>query len=240
MRIVRIALVPLVILGILSALPPLASAQVLPGWDFSVSGFGGAAIPLNSDIKLSGFGASATMQDMKFDTSPSFGGKLTAWTTLLRQATGFDFGAEVDVTHSDPDVSPQTFTLSGSIAGVSFATPVRLLQKVDVGSTIVGVNLLARYPFGVSATFPNGRWHPYLGLGGGADIANVEVLGVKNTDTAAAFQALAGVKFLLTKNIGLFVEYKFTDADHSFNLAGVNAKTTLDINHLVGGVAFHF
>lgn len=240
MRNVRMILVSLVVLGFLSALPSLASAQVLPGWDFSVSGFGGGAIPFNSDIKLSGLGASATMQNMKFDTSPSFGGKLTAWTTLFRQPTGFDFGAEVDVTHSDPDVSPQTFTLSGSIGGVPFATPMRLLQKVDVGSTIVAVNLLARYPFGVSATFPNGRWHPYLGIGGGADVANVEVLGVKNTDTAGAFQALAGVKFLLTKNIGLFMEYKFTDADHSFNLGGVKAKTTLDINHLVGGVAFHF
>ncbi len=43
----------LVAVGVLLAIPPLALAQVLPGWDFSVSGFGGGAFPLNSNVTLS-------------------------------------------------------------------------------------------------------------------------------------------------------------------------------------------
>ncbi len=240
MRSLRIFLVPLVVLGVLTVLPPHASAQVVPGWDFSVSGFGGGAFPIHNDVTLSAPGVRATMQDMKFDTSASYGGKVTAWTTLFRQATGFDLGAEVDVTHYDPNLSPQAFGMTGTISGVPFATAARLTQKVDIDSTIVAGNILARYPLFVSGLFPNGRWQPYFGVGGGADVATASVLGYKDTDTAGVVQVLGGVKFLLTKNIGLFVEYKFTDVEHTFTLAGVNTKTTLDINHVVSGLAFHF
>jgi len=241
MRNVRIALAPLVVLGFLCALPPLASAQVLPGWDLSVSGFGGGAIPIESDVNFSGSGASGTAHNVTFDNSASAGGKLTAWRTALRQATGgFDFGAEVDVTHSEPDISPQYLSGTVSLSGTPYGAGTRLLQRVEISSNLVALNLLARYPLGVSARFPNGWLQPYVGVGGGADIAHTSVAGLNDDDTAAVVQALVGEKLLLTRNIGIFFEYKFTHASHSFTLGGVTCKTDLNVNHIVGGVAFHF
>ncbi|HTU02108.1 MAG TPA: hypothetical protein VMG58_09840, partial [Candidatus Sulfotelmatobacter sp.] len=94
---------------------------------------------------------------------------------------------------------------------------------------------LLRHPFGVTPDLPQGRWYPYLGIGGGAEIAQkkgtpvfsltgmafapgpVSIrVGDSATDTAAVLQLLAGLKIFFTRHVALFGEYKFTHADHTF------------------------
>jgi hypothetical protein len=182
--------------------------------DVYVSGFGGYSFPLSTDVSIGGF---TIGQDVEFENSPSFGGKVGLWVTAPRKSLGIDIGAEVDVTHFDPDP-----TLS---------------------ATYFGVNLMARIPMGVEPELPNGRWFPYIGFGGGAQRLSVEVLGYKEGNTVLAFQGLGGVKVFLIKHVAVFVEGKFTHASHTlvfpvFSLGSVDF--TVNAVHGVGGLSFHF
>ena len=110
-----------------------------------------------------------------------------------------------------------------------------------LNATYFGINVLTRLPMGVTPELPNGRWFPYLGLGGGGHRLSMEVLGDKGRSTAPAFQGLGGVKVFLTKYFAVFVEGKFIYAPHS---QGVQSSAPIDITlssvHGVGGLSFHF
>jgi len=233
--------VSLILLGILSVHPTLALAQVLPGWDFSVSAFGGGALPFDTYITID----SAGRQDVSEKNSAAFGGKIQAWTTLARAKTGLDFGAEVDVTQLYPDIKGRP--PAGSVGPGPGAGRLGTGEgEMEISSTIVAVNLLRRRPFGASEIFPNGRWQPYIGIGGGAEVTHAErrLDGIKDTDIAPALQVLSGVKVFLWRNIALFAEYKFTRAAHffEFNTRPLprTEEITFSVNHVVGGIAFHF
>ena len=91
--------------------------------------------------------------------------------------------------------------------------------------TPIVLNAIYRLPLARNADFPQGRIHPYVGVGLGAFIATLEsrttVLDVNtsfsDTDVRPGFQAIAGTRFFLTRHIALFAEYKFVrTADFSF------------------------
>lgn len=234
-----------------------AKAQIAQGWDFSVSAFGGAAIPYSPNVEVHNLpltllpsGATGTgdgtLKDVNLQTSVSFGGKITAWSTAFRPATGMDFGAEIDVTNYRPDMESQTVTGQGTFTSAATGTltgsiPIIMPNTIDVNSTIVAGNLLARVPIYRSDEFPNGRLQWYLGAGLGAEISNLKLAGSdSDSDTALAIQALAGGKVFLNKIFALFVEYKFTHSEHSWDLAGTKIQGDFNVNHVVGGLAVHF
>lgn len=188
--------------------------------DVYISGFGGYSFPFKTDVTVSGAFGSGVISDVDFEDSPSFGGKIGMWFTGQRKALGIDIGMEVDVTHFDPDS--------------------------DLSATYYGLNALARVPMGITPDLPNGRWFPYIGLGGGAQhLVSDEFGGMKPTHTAPAFQGLGGVKVFLFKHLAVFVEGKFTHASHrlDFNLPGfgtIRNDFTLNSVHGVGGLSLHF
>ena len=237
------------------------AAQVARGWDFSVSAFGGAAIPYgpspdgtNVPVTYNGFPgrATGTAEDVELKTTFSFGGKLTAWATHFRPATGLDFGLEIDGTHFSPDSPAQVTSSHGSFTFDAVPPPPGytqtltgqldlLLPNAHIKSNIVALNVLVRYPFGVSERFPNGWFQYYLGGGVGASLTKLDVstLG-DDKDASIAWQALAGAKLMFHRNVGVFFEYKFTHAEHSFDIAGSTIKGDLNVNHVLGGLAVHF
>ncbi len=246
-----------VLFALLSFSPTPIHAQSVPGWDFSLSGFVGAAIPFNPDADatnlptgiLTGAGlfvgtGTGTFHDVDLKTSFAFGGKLSAWTTGFRSATGLDFGAEIDVTHFNPEADGQIVNASGQFTsgGVTVSGTIPfMLPSFEITSTIVAANLLTRLPLYQNQTFPNGRLQWYLGLGLGADMAKLDISGSgSEDDTALAFQALAGGKVFLTPHIALFGEYKFTHASHTWNFSDTKIEADLDVNHALFGVAVHF
>ncbi|NOU08943.1 MAG: outer membrane beta-barrel protein [Nitrospira sp.] len=179
--------------------------------DVYVSGFGGYSLPFNTDVSSGGF----TVQDVELENSPSFGGKIGLWVTAPRKTLGIDIGAEINVTHFDPDPT--------------------------MNATYFGVNLMARLPMGVGPELPNGRWFPYVGLGGGAQRLSVEVLGFKEGNTVTAFQGLGGVKVFLFKHVAVFAEGKFTHASHRQVFHGFSpVDFTVNAVHGVGGLSLHF
>lgn len=89
----------------------------------------------------------------------------------------------------------------------------------------------------------------YAGAGLGVFFAETSNQFGRATDNArAGLNVLAGTKYFFTEHIALFAEYKFNYVDLKFDqnrvvggggsTAGLNG--TYMINHVVGGLAFHF
>jgi hypothetical protein len=89
--------------------------------------------------------------------------------------------------------------------------------------------------------------HVYAGAGVGIFFAETSNQFGRSTDNArAGLNALAGAKYFFNEHVALFAEYKFNYVDLKFDqnqipsgaTAGLNG--TYLINHVVGGLAFHF
>ena len=242
------------VVGILS-LPRPAQGQDR-AWDFSLSAFAGGALPLSTDVTRRGSALgnpitsttgsplgvpfSFTGKDLALKSSVSVGGKLTGWWMGLRQGSHLDCGAELDLTQSFPSIKGQTASAAGRINGLPVSGLSVPFPGVDISSTILALNVLLRWPLGVRPDLPNGRWYPYLGGGGGLDIGHANSLGLPQTDTGPAWQALGGVSFFLARNLAAFAEYKFTQATHTFRFSWEYEKETASLNHFVAGLSWHF
>ena len=186
--------------------------------DLYLSGFGGYSFPFKADVTVGGSFGSFTYQNIDLEDSPSFGGKVGVWFTEYRKTWGIDIGTEGEITYYDPHPS--------------------------LRAGYFGINVLARVPMGVSADLPNGRWFPYIGLGGG--MQHVRSNGFESTDdTDAAFQGLGGVKVFLFKHLAVFFEGKFTHASHRLEskepgFGTVRREFPLNSLHGVGGLSVHF
>ncbi|OQW33494.1 MAG: hypothetical protein A4E19_03630 [Nitrospira sp. SG-bin1] len=139
------------------------------------------------------------------------------------------------MTNFNPDAS------SGQVLSSSIG-PGILLSTLELNATYFGINVLARFPMGITSDLPNGRWFPYIGLGGGGQRLTFQTAGTNECrNTAPAFQGLGGIKVFLTKHIAVFAEGKFIHASHTFGIQG-GGTVELDLNsvHGVGGLSFHF
>jgi opacity protein-like surface antigen len=242
-------------LAVLTPSPALAEPYVL--------GYVGAAFTENKDLRteleLSGTPfVNGRAHDLRFDTSILFGGKVGYY--LDRPLLGGRLGAEVDVYHFRPDLGQQTVRFTGLFAGVNGETRTRL-QSADIEVTAATLNLLYRFGLVTDQRFPQGRLQPYVGIGGGAFIARLstrtspfdENKDIADTDVQPGVQALAGLRWFLTRNVALFAEYKFVQTQtfsFKFNESGTifgfpateTARDRADVSsHLLyGGIGFHW
>lgn len=204
--------------------------------DAYLSLFGGVALPFKTDTTESGL-SNLTVNDVQLSNSASIGGKAGVWFTAPRKILGLDLGVELDVTNFHPNQK------AGQILTTSTGGLVRT-NAVDLMATFIGVNFLARLPMGVTPELPNGRWFPYVGIGGGVEGLRYDLGSAGGGAPSAGFQALGGAKVFLSKHIALFGESKFTHASHTlkFQLAGgdLSDRLTLNTIHVAGGVSFHF
>lgn len=186
--------------------------------DYYISGFGGYSFPFSTDLVFGGL----TAPNVKLKDSLSVGGKIGMWLTAPRKRWGIDVGVELDVTHFNPDIRNST---------------------LELDATYFGLNVLARLPMGVMPDLPNGRWFPYVGIGGGGQRLAMEAPGTnEGRNTAPAFQGLGGIKVFLNKHFAVFAEGKFIYASHNQELEGTSIPLELDLTsvHGVGGLSFHF
>jgi Outer membrane protein beta-barrel domain len=198
--------------------------------DVYISGFGGYSFPFKTDMTLAG----VTLNEVTLNNSPSFGAKIGMWFTAPRKTLGIDVGAEIDTTNFNPEAPRQIVPASGGFIGLNV--------PLDLHAIYFGVNVLVRVPMDVTPELPNGRWFPYIGLGGGGLRLTVEAPGTnEGRSTAPAFQGMGGVKVFLTKNIAAFAEGKFIHASNSIEIQGGGSfDLTINSVHTVGGLSFHF
>jgi opacity protein-like surface antigen len=136
------------------------------------------------------------------------------------------FGIEGEVLHTTPHIKslPRTAAFD-EVPGVHF----RL--------TTVGANLIARYP---GRTF-----QPYIGAGVGVGVAHVgDAAPVRSdTDVAAVWNVLIGMRAFLTPRLAAFTEYKHTGAslhfDQAFGSDG-GFSGNYRAQHVLFGLSYHF
>lgn len=214
---------------------------------------------LRAEIELNGVPlVNGRARDLSFDSSVVFGGK--AGYFIDRDVLGGNVGAELDVYHFAPNFGAQNVRFSGMFAGVNGDITARL-QSADIDVTAVTLNVLYRFRLLSQPEYPRGRLQPYVGLGAGAFIAQLETRTstfdankeITDTDVRPGFQALGGGRFFLTRNIALFAEYKFIQTDtfsFTFKESGTisgfpvteTARDRADLtSHLFyGGIGFHW
>ncbi|NGZ08949.1 MAG: hypothetical protein CV088_06110 [Nitrospira sp. LK70] len=90
------------------------------------------------------------------------------------------------------------------------------------------------------------RLQPYGGVGLGVFFAHLSNNGNGASDNAVpGFNALAGLRYFVTERIALFGEYKYNFAPFDYTAdgshgGGAGVKADYTINHVVGGLSFHF
>ncbi len=222
-------------------------------WELSIGGYGGWAFhgdttfQFNQGTNLSTglvepVDAKAT--NLRFEDAGTFGAKLTAWHLPRKYSWQPQIGLEIDWTRFTADV-PDGQVLPAFGTFQTTGTPI--------GFAIFGVgpkfavdnmafNLLFRYPIWATPDMPQGRWYPYVGIGGGAQRARLSLQGYEETSTSPSFQALGGVKFFVVKYLSVFGEAKWTQGWHTFKYETDSywERYSISTIHLVGGVALHF
>jgi opacity protein-like surface antigen len=225
--------------------------------------FAGAAFTENSDLRerldLGALSAAdGAIKDLRIGTAAVYGGKLGYF--FEPRVLDGNVGLELETYYFKADVEQQMARFSGTVLGAPFNGRLRL-QNADIEVTTVALNALYRYPLGLSADFPRGRFQPYVGAGLGAFIAKLSTTttpldvnrDIHDTDARLGAQFLGGVRVLVTRNIGVFAEYKFLatqtfefDFEVSGTAGGAPAtetardRTQLTGHHFTVGIAYHW
>ena len=199
--------------AISSGLPTMSSGTLEPY--FSV--MAGVAIPFSHDATFQDGTAPTVVENVDYQMKHSWGGSAGVWFPTRHKLLGFDLGVELTGYVWYPDVACCRDFYNNDPATNNGTT-------TEVGGVYVGPNFLIRYPMAISDAYPNGRWHPYVGIGVGAHQMAMKPGGARGQslfaaitdqrDTTIGFQALGGIKAHLFKYVAAFVEAKYLYAHH--------------------------
>lgn len=231
-----------------AALLLLAPTQASAEWFADLYFGAGFTQNHDADINSPDFGATFAPRDVKFDTAAALGGRVGYWLDF------FHFiGFGLDVSHLfGPDVPLQIRTAKLCVSGACGSDRF-FVGNFDLNVTTIGFDAMFRYPLLKSQQFPHGQLQPYLTVGPALFIAhakdsdnfNFSPSGQSDTDKSVGVKVGAGATWLLTKNFGVFGEYRFTHfkPEFEFNdavLGQTTLKTTLDTHSILGGFSVRF
>jgi hypothetical protein len=189
----------------------------------------GVALPRSEDATFTDGTQPAVVKNVDYHTKFSIGGNAGVWFPTRNKLAGFDLGMELTgfLWFPDAPCCQQNYngvtTPSGAFQGTT----------TEIQGLYIGPNFLVRYPMGISETYPNGRWHPYVGIGVGMHQMSMRpggfhgassccvVGGALNTnpnpdqrDTSIGWMGMAGAKAHLFKYVAAFAEVKYIQAHH--------------------------
>jgi opacity protein-like surface antigen len=171
--------------------------------------------PGNADVA----GAGETTQDVKYNDSVMYGGKVGHYFTSVPW-----LGVEGEVFNTTPHAKQQNLTVGGqtdTLAGVT--------QRV----LTVAANAMLR--------IPNETLQPYVGIGPAlmfGHINNTNNGGQGESHTTVGLNALGGLRYLVTKQLVVFVEAKYNYGKFDYGNNGVTL--TYSAVHGAAGVGFQF
>ncbi len=200
-------------------LPTISSGTIEPYLSFMA----GVAMPFSADATFTDGTLPRVEKDVDYQMKMTIGGNAGVWFPTRNKLAGFDLGVEVAGFVWYPDIACCRNGVNGTanspIAGGGFEGTTTETQGIYIGS-----NFLIRRPMGISEAYPNGRWHPYVGVGVGAHQISQRPGGfrgagfgnaiVDQRNTAPGFLAMGGVKAHLFKYVAAFVEAKYVHAFH--------------------------
>ena len=207
----------------------------------------------NASVNLPDAGISGTHKSLKFDSAATIGGRAIYWINKLPY-----LGVGLDASHFfGPDQKKQISVTQLCIEGFGCSTSPETIKKFNNNVTVIGLDIMLRYPLFVSDQFTKGRLQPYLSAGPAAffttlkDTDNFIPAGQTSTYTSLGIKAGAGFMLFFTKSIGAFIEYRGTNfkvEDQYNNAKIVNDITlgrtignaTFNMRAIVGGVSLSF
>ena len=130
-------------------------------------------------------------------------------------------------------------------------TPKSKQQTVTVGGgqqPLVGqdIRVLTWAPINVVVRYPGERFQPYAGVGMGLFFARVHdgQSGESSSDTKVGLNTQLGLRFLVTKHLAIFGEWKYNRASLNFSSSSTAATGGLrgdySANILAFGLGYHF
>jgi hypothetical protein len=201
-----------------------------------VSLLAGYALPSREDATFTDGTQPTVVTRVNYDQKYSLGGNMGIWFPTRNKLAGFDLGVELTAFLWHPDVS----------CCVQNFNPI---TTTNMQGLYIGPNFLVRYPLEISDSYPNGRWHPYVGIGVGMHqmsmrpggffgssgfCINCPGGGGLNTtpitdqrDTTVGFLGMAGIKAHLFKYVAAFAEAKYIHAHHNGMLTDRFGQSTL-------------
>ncbi len=231
-------------------LPTMSSGTIEPYLSFMA----GVSLPFSQDAT---FRNGDVDRNVDYQMKQSIGGNAGIWFPTRNKLAGFDLGGEIEGYIWYPDVA----CCRENFNGVTLPDGTFEGTTTEIQGIYVGANFMIRRPMGISEAYPNGRWHPYVGIGGGAHQLSMRPGGSRGTEgapfsdqrhTAPAFQAKGGVKVFLFKYLAAFAEAKYTHAFHDglttdrFGLSGAGPlvvdvyESTIRTIHVHAGLSLHF
>jgi len=211
--------------------------------------FLGAAFTSNKDLTSESPGARDIFEDVHFDKSFAFGGRIGYWfetAPFVGPAVPF-VGLGLDVSRFHPDISSQIVTRVETGGGIE---PV-LLADIDLSVTAISFDLMLRWPLLKSQQFPKGQLQPYFTVGPAIFIATADDtinFGPPNnqsdTDTSVGVKVGLGLAWQFHKNLALLGEYRFTHFSPEFEFERLGVRRTVDTNinshDLLVGISYRF
>ncbi|HEX6725854.1 MAG TPA: hypothetical protein VF078_00780 [Nitrospira sp.] len=203
-------------------LPTMSSGTFEPY--FSI--MAGVAIPFSRDATFQDGTQPTVIEDVDYQMKQSWGGSAGIWFPTRNKLAGFDVGVEITGYVWYPDVACcRDFYNNDPTGNFQVDGIANRGTTTEISGVYVGPNFLIRYPMAISEGYPNGRWHPYVGIGLGAHQMGMKPGGARGTtlfnanttqrDTTIGFQALGGIKAHLFKYVAAFVEAKYLYAHHT-------------------------
>ncbi len=235
--------------ALLVALAWLTLVAVPASADWFADFYLGAAFTSNKDVTRDTPGGRETFEDVHFDKSFAFGGRIGYWfetAPFVGPAVPF-VGLGLDVSRFHPDISSQTVILVEAGGAVE---PFRL-NDIDLSVTAISFDLMLKWPLLKSQQFPKGQLQPYFTVGPAIFIATADDttnFGLPNnqsdTDTSVGVKVGLGLAWQFHKNLALFGEYRFTHFKPEFEFKPLGVTTTVDTNinshYLLVGVSYRF
>jgi opacity protein-like surface antigen len=240
---------PMIAYGVYENLPSRRGQERLLNGEFYAGGYLGVAFTPSQDLSYPGFylnnlvsaptaQGSATLFGNKFINSLTGGVKFGYFTHSIPY-----LGLEVESSVNNSYVKSRTLSVNRVIQGVSQVT---VPNDFWINWT-TALHLVGRYGFLPDKEVPFGRLQPYVGIGPAFIILYEEVDSAKNF----GIDVMAGVRYMFTKNIAAFVEYKYNHQwdveieNHAFYLpSGAVGQGTahfdFDCHKVVAGVAYHW
>lgn len=186
-----------------------------------VAGMAGVTVEQPGGVSLNtGAGNVATQQDAHYANSVMYGAKIghyfssTPW-----------LGIELEAFTATPNSKQQDVTLPGG----STVNRPGITQRV----TTLAANVMAR--------MPNKTLQPYVGVDPAIMFGHINATnagGQGESTTVVGFNGLAGVRWLVTELVVLFVEAKYNYA--KFNYAENGIKANYDAFTGAAGLGFQF
>jgi opacity protein-like surface antigen len=196
-----------------------------------VAGQVGVSIPNRfSNIQGVESNVGLTVSDLSLQNSFIYGAKLGYYFDSMKW-----LGLETEVFNSTPHIKQQDAAISvpGFSGTLNLAgTSLRVLNWSPV-------NVVVRYQMG--------QFEPYAGVGMGVFFANVTNSGTgeSSSSTNVGLNTQLGLRYLVTKNVSLFGEWKYNRASFNFSPSSPTQSTggvkgDYSAHILAFGIGYHF